>query len=249
MSVDLRYNNLFFPGETWANYVPLNTLETNANFSSWSVDLYHAPTKTGIGALAWPSVLTLTKDIITGSSYRFYFPEQTIPINIADGCYRILITDTTGPTVLYISEIIEFISSKTNTLRIRYRNDKNIQNYNYVTLASFKNIQRIKLKRLKGRPLTNSTGFDRVGAAFKLVRSTSSQIWEFTTGWFDSDSHEAFNSATIHTTFEVFIDGNWIQHNRTDSSDYSTPFEEDYPLIQGIIELEQTNKASSNKAV
>jgi len=249
MSIDIRYNSLFFPGESFANYVNLDTLEDNGNFANWSVDLYHAPTKTGIGALAWPGVFTPTKDIISGTDYRFYFAEQTIPIGITDGCYRILITDTSAPTVLYVSEILEFISDSTNTLRIRYRNDKNILNYNYVTLSSFKNIQRIKLKRLKGVPVTNTTGFDRVGAGFQVVRSTLTKVWEFVTGWFDSDSHEAFNAATIHTTFEVFIDGNWVQHNRTDSSDYSTPFEEDYPLVQGVIELEQTNKASSNKAI
>ena len=125
----------------------------------------------------------------------------------------------------------------------------NILNYNYETLTSFKNILRIPL--IQRKPLTPKTqiGISKVTGRFKSVRNQLGKSWEFVTGWFDGDAAEAWCSALIHGTFEIKIDNVWTQFNLGEESEVTQEFQEDYPLIETSVRLEETAKASSNKTV
>jgi hypothetical protein len=122
-------------------------------------------------------------------------------------------------------------------------------NYNYEGLPSFKNIQRLPLRRQKPASTTNKIGISKVSGRFKGVRTQQGKTWEFLTGWLDGDAVEAWVAAINHSTFEVKINNVWTQFNTSEDSEVTQEFQEDYPLIETTVRLEETAKASSNKLV
>ena len=82
--------------ETFSFYANLDTLETDANFSNWHLDLLFDDFTTAVQDIG-----TLSKDVITGSSYRFY-SSFTIP-ELSNGCYYLAVIDETYNQVKYIS--------------------------------------------------------------------------------------------------------------------------------------------------
>jgi len=243
---DINYKTIFLAGDSISWYANLDTLETNANFSSWDIYIVHADSF--IKALVTLGI-NIQKDIISGSDYRFFAQDWTFPSTIGIGCYRIVIEDTSDGNLLYISNEIEVITDVTDTLLIRYRNAKNIQNFNYEKFTTLYNVVRVPLiKRKSQRPIT-SEGYDTINGAFQRVRTAITKSYEFLTDWFDEEAHDALDIATLHSTFEVFENEEWVAYNRPSGSDYQANFEEEYPLIEASIRLEQSDFSSTNKAL
>ena len=240
------YHTMYL-GEMISLYFNLDEQETNGNFDTWDVDLYHAPSDTELGSLAYPGIFDLTRDGTT-SLYRFYMEDQPIPLDITQGCYRLVISDS--GTVLYISKVLKFTACYDDSLYIRYRNANTMLNYGYSNLSSsFYNTLRIPLKKERSNQVSNKIGHPNIDGSFKTVRNTLGKTWEFVTGWFNDALHEAFNAAMNHSSFQVYIDGEWKTFLFSDDSSYATDFQEDYPLIEGLVRLQEADKASSNKTV
>ena len=152
-------------GEEFSFYANLDQLEDDATFSDWHLDLVFEDF-----SMAFPDIGTLQQDIITGSQYRFY-STFTVPTGLTATCYRLIITDDFYSTVKYISDKITAseITDYTNT--VRFRNDKNIYNFNYEGLTQFFNRFRIKIQDRQPIPTTNSTGYELIDGAFNPSRS------------------------------------------------------------------------------
>ena len=244
----LGYNTPIAPQDKVQFYANLSELEDNANFSSWVVHLVHNDTY----AISYPSVFTLSKDIISGTDYKFYVAPWTVQSNIPVGCHRLVIIDGTDGNILYISNTIEVMTlaeAQNETIFVRYRNSKNIQNHNYETLTTFYNVHRVRMDTIQPQRVVTSEGYQKINGDFERVRTAYTKQVNFVTGWFDIEGHDAFETATIHSDFQIWQNNQWNAYTRQDSAAYEQDFQEDYPVIQGSIKLDKVAYASTNKAL
>lgn len=230
-------------GDFFAFYANLDELEDSASFSDWHLDLVM---QVGDGFnLVVEDIGTLFQDVISGSNYRFY-SSFNIPYDLTTGCYRLVITDEFYNLVQYVSRPMNYKSHTDYSIPIRYRNNINILNYNYQnTLSSFYNTFRLNM--VKRQPLNevNQVGYDLIDGSFFPISTVTGLTEEFILSFADEYHHQGFEAATIHSDFEIGTKTGWKQFVR--KSEYQVDWQEDYPLADGIIRLQQKNSFSSNK--
>lgn len=229
-------------GEDFAFYANLDDLETSANFANWHLDLVNSDFQTVV-----QDVGTLTKDIISGSDYRFY-SEFTIPEGLTAGCYYLVVIDETYAQVKYLSNKLYYSTITDYSIRYRYRNSKNILNFNYSGLSEYYNKGRIKLKKRQPNQDVTSIGYEQINGSFNPVRYVKGKTYEFITLWYDEYDHDAFNALTIHNLIEIVEEGSFVQYVRGEDS-YSIDWNDNYPLAEGNIRLQRKNSYSSNKTL
>ena len=238
------YNHKYVTSQEYSSYSNNDTLEDNVNFNYWRVDLVHADSFVQVVN----DVMTLTKDIVSGSSYRWY-TTFTFPV-VENNCYRFVIIDTANSdAVLYISDTLESVDSSTGLMLVKYRNAVNMQNYNYAALPTFYNVFHVELSKRKPLPQKTVGGYDLADGTFFRVRTVRTKTHEFITGWFDEEEHDATDVMSIHSDLQLAIDGNYLAYNSGEDGGYEPPWEENYELIQVSFRMEQENESSSNKAL
>lgn len=240
----MAYKHKYVIGTAYAFYNNSDTLETTASFNYAGLDLVHADTFIQVVE----DVATLSTDILSGG-YRFYSETFNFP-EVEPGCYRFIIVDVAaGENVLYISDPFEVVSSDTGLLYSKFRNAKNILNYNYEGIPSFYNKTHIELlKRKPLRPLTTQ-GYILSDGSFKRIRTLLTKTWEFITGWWDTSEHDAAQAATVHSDLQLYIDDNWESMNLSEGSEYTIEWQENYEFIQASVRMQINDRSSSNKAV
>lgn len=238
------YEHKYLINQSYSHYANIDTLETNANFNYWRVDLVHADSFVQVVT----DVMTLTKDIVSGTDYRWY-TKFTFP-SVPNNCYRFVIIDTANSdAVLYISDELKSVSSDDGLILFKYRNAKNILNYNYEGLPTFYNIFHVEVKKRKPNVNLSRDGYDLTSGTFKPVRTVRTKNYEFVTGWFDENEHDAMSATLIHSDLQLGIDGNYLAYTLPEDGGYDTDWQEDYEVITTGFRLEQNNESSSNKAI
>jgi hypothetical protein len=232
---------VLYPGDTFTFYANLDELETDTDFSNWHLDLLRDDF-----TVAVQDIGTLTKDIITGTSYRFY-SSFTVPESLT-GCYYLVVIDEFYNTVKYISSKLSSTTSEDYTYVVRFRNSKNILNYNYQTLTTYYNRFRVRMNKSQPEQKVTSKGYDLVNGSFNPVRYVKGKTYSVTTLWFDEGDHDAFGSALIHGEFILKELGQYIQYIK-DESEYEVDWNDNYPLSEGTIRLQRKNSFSSNKVL
>lgn len=132
---------------------------------------------------------------------------------------------------------------------VKYRNPADIQNFGYEANASFYNIARLKLEKLNPIRPKENIGYELTNGTFKRVRTIVSKSYDFITGFFDDEGHDAFDMATIHTDLQLNDGSGYVAWERPEDANYEAETTLDYPLVQGSIRLKQTSRNSSNKGV
>lgn len=240
----MAYKHKYVVGETYSFYNNSDTLETSASFNYCGLDLVHADTF----IQAVEDVAVLSTDIFSGG-YRFYADSFVFP-PVAKGCYRFIILDlSAGENVLYVSDPFEVVTSDEGLIPIKYRNAKNILNFNYEGLASYYNIGHIELLRRHPQRGSTTDGYTLSSGTFKRVRTILTKTWEFITGWFDKNEHDAAQAAFIHSDLQLYVDGAWEAMSMGDDSTYSVEWQENYEYIQASVRLQENDRSSSNKAL
>lgn len=230
-------------GEEFAFYANLGALEADTNFANWHLDLVDDQFNAVV-----LDVGVLTKDIISGDSYRFY-SEFDIPFGLTDGkCYRLIVRDETYDQIKYISNLLKYSTIEDYTFYVQYRNNKNILNFNYEGLPDFKNKFRISLQKRQPQQDVTSIGYELIDGSFNPVRYVKGKQFEFITLWYDEFDHDAFNTATIHSSFQIIDTAEFVQYVRGDEQ-YSIDWNENYPLAEGTIRLQRKDSYSSNKTL
>lgn len=240
----MTYNHKYITGQIYSNYANLDNLETSVNFNYWRVDLVHADSFIQVVQ----DVMTLTKDIIDSDTgnYRWY-TTFTFP-QVPNNCYRFVIIDTTSDAVVYISDTFE-VTTNNGLILCKWRNAKNMLNYNYQTLTSFYNVSHFELKRRKPNIVIQRNGYELSDGSFEPVRTVRGKTHEYVTGWFDEKEHDAMNALIIQSDVQVDINGLYISVIFTEDTTYETDYQEDYEFIQAGFRLEQPDQASNNKAI
>lgn len=259
-SKPVRYNTygkiytpqvVIIPNVPFSFYANLDSLEDSANFANWRVDVVTEDLFS-----IEQNVIILTKDVISGSEYRFYAQDVTFPVvnNLIDrAVYRLCIIDTTDDTIVYLGEIFQYRKSQPTYQEplksVKYRNDRNILNYNYVGLPSLYQEFYIKLHVGSKRPVTTQQGYEVVSGSFNPVRSTTGSEFRFITQAYGKEDHAAFNAMTIHKDLQIVIENGYKQYVRG-SSDYSIDYGDlRYQIADGEITLQQKPSFTSNKTI
>ena len=93
----------------------------------------------------------------------------------------------------------------------------------------------------------------RADGKFLSVRTVATKSYEFITGsnsnWLDETAHDAIKAMLIHNDLQMVFDGQYNDMTFNDDSEYSVEWQENYEYIQGTVRLEQSARASSNKAI
>jgi hypothetical protein len=166
------------------------------------------------------------------------------------GCYKFIIIDTSASNqVLYISREFEVVSADTDLQYVKYRNGKNILNYNYETLTTFYNKFHVETFNRKPLRPTISEGYPLSDGSFNRVRTIFTKTYQFITGWFDENEHDAMQSAIIHSDYQIVLDNELKTVNTQEDVEYELEFEENYEFIQAAVRLEIADRASTNKAL
>lgn len=217
-------------------------LDDSSNFSSWRLDLLNSQGDTIVFDVA-----TLSKDIISGSSFRFYVEDLEVPEVLPGGYYFAVRVDQ---NTLYESNMFKISTISPYALKVRFRNNVNILNFNYETLTSFKNEFRLRLVKRQGSPVANRIGYDLINGNFNPVRTTTGIKLKFVTDFYSLLDHEAWNSAIIQD-LEIYNDetGTWESFTLPDGGVIEIEYEKNYPLGTGQVTLEQDNTYNSNKNV
>ena len=240
----MAYKHKYVTGETYAFYNNSDELEDNVEFNYWSFDLVHSDTFIPV----YEDVAVLSKDIISGTDYRWYADDFIFP-DIENGCYRFIIQDTVQNNVLYVSDIIEVVDSTDGLMYARFRNASNMLNYNYEGLPSFNN--KVHIEMFDRKPLLSTTtqGYDLTDGSFKRIRTIRTKNIELVTGWFDENEHEATESMIIHSAFYLAIDDEFKLINFPDEFEYTPEWQENYEFIQVAFRLEIDERSTSNKGI
>ena len=240
----MAYKHKYVIGETYAWYNNSEELETTASFNYAGLDLVHADTFIQVVL----DVAPISTDIFSGG-YRFYVEDFVFPV-VPTGCYRFLVLDVSfGENVIYLSDPFEVVDSTEGLINCKYRNGKDILNYNYEGLPTFYN--KIHVELLKRKPLrpTITQGYMLASGSFKRIKTLLTKTWEFITGWFDTNEHDAMQSMVIHSDLQLYIDDNWESMNLNEDSEYALEWQENYEEIQASVRLQVDDKSSSNKAL
>ena len=241
----MAYKHKYVIGSTYAFYNNSTELEDNVNFNYWAFDLVQADTF----QVVYEDITTLSKDIISGTDYRWYADDFQFP-TVETGCYRFVILDLADSNnVLYMSDEIEVVDSDDGLIYVNFRNAKNILNYNYEVLTEFYNRTHIEMFYRKPLRPTSTQGYTLSGGSFKRVRTLLTKSFEFITGWFDQKEHDAMQEMIIHSELNIAIDGNFKLMNLPEGNEYLLEWEENYEFIQASTRLQVDDRSSSNKAL
>ena len=240
----MAYKHKYVTGETYAWYNNSDELETSASFNYCGLDLVHADTFIQVVE----DVTTLVTDIFSGG-YRFYTDDFVFPV-VDPGCYRFLVLDVSaGENVLYISDPFEVVSSTDGLTYSKFRNGKDILNYNYEGIPTYYNKTHVELFKRKALRPTTTQGYTLSSGSFKRVRTLLTKSFEFITGWFDEKEHDAMQEMIIHSDLQLAIEGNWEVMNFSEDSEYTLEWQENYEFIQASVRLQINDRSSSNKAL
>lgn len=240
----MGYKHKYVMGTAYTFYNNSDTLETTASFNYCGLDLVHADTFIQVVK----DVATLSTDILSGG-FRFFTETFVFP-QVEPGCYRFIIVDVdSNENVLYISDPFDVVNSESGLMYCKYRNAKNILNYNYEGIESFYNRTHIELIKRKPLRPTTTQGYVLSTGSFKRVRTLLTKTWEFVTGWFDTTEHDAVQAATIHSDLQLYIDENWESMNLDEGSEYTIEWQENYEYVQASVRMQINDRSSSNKAV
>lgn len=230
-------------GDAFNFYVNLNDPVSDLSFSN-RLDLVM---EVGDGfALVAQDVATVNRDFVDGTNHNFY-ASFTVPFDLTEGCYRLIIVNASAELVRFVSRSMIYQSTTDYTLPIRYRNNLDILNYGYVALSSFYNTFRLALMKRQVLKQINQNGYDLIDGSFYPVRTVMGRTEEFILIWANEFMHESFEAATIHSNFEIGTKTGWSQYVRKD--EYQVDWNEDYPLADGSIRLEQKSTFNSNKII
>lgn len=238
-----RYSLPLFAGHQIYYYFNSIDLSTAGDFSNWRVALVNDVNH----AIAYDNIATLTKDLITGISFRWYF-DWTVPA-LLEGCYRFVIYENVGNTVLYLSEnSFQYVADNDDICVVRYRNPVNIQNFNYEVLTSRYNQFRLWLKKRRPQRTIESVGYDLTDGTFNRVRSVVVKSYEFVTDMMDEVTTDAFNTALYHKTLEIDTGEGWQAFRLSEDAEIEQEFTENYELADATVRLQLIEYASSNKS-
>lgn len=201
------------------------------NVSAWELGWWTP------GGIVIPNIATLNEDSIDGINKNLY-AEVTVGVLPRDTLRLVLYDTDDSNAIEYWSSAFRFKTSSAGTSVLKYRNYRNILNFEFENVTTFYNQVRIDVRI--GEPIStqDTTGYD-ISTGHRVVsKSTHRVTREFETQWFDEYVHQGFDAATRMS--EVYFDDE--RYERDIGAQYiQETLAKDYAQWLGRIRLEQYN--------
>jgi hypothetical protein len=215
-------------GDTIGFYINFfDNMATDA--SAWEVGWW-VPNEIILGDIA-----TLNEDVIDGTNRNLY-SEVTVGV-LPRSLLRLVIYDPDDSNAIkYWSRAFRFKTTSANTAVFKYRNYRNVLNYEFENVSAFYNQVRIDIRI--GEPITtnDTEGYD-ITTGHRIRSKTVHRVTrEFETQFWDEYAHQGFNAATEMSHF--YFDG--IRYERDTGAQYTQEtVSKEYSFWLGRIRLEQ----------
>lgn len=222
-------------------YANLQTLDATADTSNWDlvgINENDDILNTYVGSFS-------SKDVIVGSSFRFYRTTAN-PVNNAR-VTRFAIYNSVSNVLLYRSSRIQVLTASEAVNRyvlVKYRNSRNISNFNYEGLPSFYNQLWLPIEYMKHSKMNELDTYSQ-GSTGNVVNSAfeSKMIWTFRSRRMNADNHEAFLSMLEHD--EIYFNGRrFIYYPATP---YSDNLQDNISIQSGVFQMAEYNFNIANK--
>lgn len=226
--------------EANAFYINFDTPETDPTFSDFKLGLINAE------GLIKEDIGTLSKHDVTLNNYNIYCSEVTIPADVVDGIYRMIIYRSTNEEILYMSNAIEVMSqerAKYESVQLFNRHDYNIYKFYYELFDdTYLNKIRLRLYRIDENSEGDLSQYRSTSSG--VLRNVSFELDKFITleaYWFDDLAHRAMMVLQANST--IVINEKYF----LPKSLYKWEFDPKKNLTKGRIELYEQDFSSANR--
>lgn len=182
-------------------YANLDETITDVDFANWRLSLFDLR-----GNEIAQNIGTLTQDIITGAQFRFY-ASFTIPANVVDGIYELVIYNTSTMELKYISNCIKVFSLEDveRYVLLFYRNSSNLYNYNYQGVANYNTVF-LELSLIEQQPDIERQQYTEVTTGRRRnQRSVSNKVLSLESYFFDDEANDMMLALSLHD--DIMING------------------------------------------
>jgi hypothetical protein len=186
----------------------------------------------------------INNQVIDGQ--RYYFGEYTVPSNLQDGYYRIVIYNPSTNQIFFFSNLLKIDSSQEldMTAIIKYRNSDDIDGFKYTELPNFYNKVRVHIYQDDARDFEPDVEDENlITTAEKRYISVAQRLaLPVVAHLFDDLASEALESFLAHD--EIFV--NSKRYNSNLQVDYEQ-LDPTFPLYYGRFRLYDFDYARKNK--
>ena len=183
------------------------------------------------------NIATLNEDDVDGTNKNLY-GEVTVGV-LPRSLLRLVIYDTDDSNAIkYWSKPFRFRTSTEGTSVFKYRNYRNILNYEFENVATFYNQVRIDVRIGEPIATADTDGYDITTGHPVRSKTVHKLTREFETKFWDERAHQGFSAATEMS--HIYFDG--VRYERPIGSQYNQEtLGKDFPFWLGRIRLEQYN--------
>lgn len=223
-----EYTYPIIEGDTIGFYINFYTPLTE-DASGWQIGWWTS------GAIILGNIAALSEDVIDGANRNLY-GEVTVGV-LPRTLLRLVIYDPSDSNAIkYWSKGFRYKTSSANTSVFKYRNYRNVLNYEFENVTAFYNQVRIDVRI--GEPIAaNDTEGYEVTTGHKVRSKTIHRVSrEFETQFFDEQAHQGFNAATEMSHF--YFDNE--RYERDTGAQYTQEtVSKEYSFWLGRLRLEQ----------
>lgn len=198
------YRPVLMTGLDHFMYVNSNDLITDADFDDWTVSLYQNSTE------IQTDVATLTKDIISGSDYRFYMTVN-IDVSVLNGEYYLVVYNSLTDEVKFQGNCIYVISEDEieNYVYLQYRNSSNIFNINYGVFSEYQNIF-LDMNVIDEQPEIEVKTYTEVSTGkIRNQLSNTAKVLTLESYYFDDGANDMMLALSVHD--DILINGKVVK--------------------------------------
>lgn len=180
-------------------YVNLDETVSDIDFDDWILSIFDS-----LGNEVDSDIGTITKDVISGSDYRFYF-SFNIDLSVDPGIYYMVVYNSSTNDVKYVSNCIEVITEDDIEcyVYLEYRNSSDIFNYNYEDVVNYNTVF-LEMNLIEAEPEIQLTTYREQTTGYRRNRkSQTSQVISMETQFFDDGANDMMFALSVHDDIKI----------------------------------------------
>lgn len=180
-------------------YFNLDEPIEDADFSDWQIDLIDSS-----GTVVDASIGTLSKDIISGTSYRFY-TTVNISASVPKGIYDVVVFNSSTNALKYQMDCVKVITDNDldEYALFAYRNSTNLYNFNYEGILKYNTVF-LPVNVIEHQIETNRKQYrEQSTQKVRNQKSTADKVITVETYFFDERAHDMFGVLAQHDDIRI----------------------------------------------